>query len=170
VSMGDRTWIPNARPSDRALRPGDLVRFDVACVHKGYWGRVARMAVLGEPAPDAERAHGALIAAAEAAQDAVASDASAASVRTAAVEAARAAELAGHRFDDVGHGVGLECSEPPTLAPGDDPALEAGEVLRVELAHFEIGRLGVAVSDTVLVTSGGARPLNRSRHDLVVLD
>jgi hypothetical protein len=49
VAMGDRTWIPTPRPTDRALRPGDLVRFDVGSTHRGYCGSVARTAVFGEP-------------------------------------------------------------------------------------------------------------------------
>jgi Xaa-Pro aminopeptidase len=48
--------------------------------------------------------------------------------------------------------------------------LEAGEVLRVELRHFEMGWAGLHVKDTVLVTRDGARSLNRSNCGLVVLN
>src|SRR5688572_1286134 len=36
VAMGDRTWIPAPRPTDRALRSGDLMRFDVSASLMGY--------------------------------------------------------------------------------------------------------------------------------------
>src|SRR5262249_34643713 len=51
VAMADHTAIPTPRPTDRALRKGDLVRFDVGCRYKGYHGRVGRIAVLGDPTP-----------------------------------------------------------------------------------------------------------------------
>ena len=43
-------------------------------------------------------------------------------------------------------------------------------MLRIEVPHLEIGWGGVALRDTVLVTSTGGRALNRSARGLVVLD
>src|SRR4030095_16240927 len=77
VAMGDRTWIQAPRATERALRSGDLVRFDVSAMHRGYCGGVARTAVFGEPAPQAERAYLALQAGLEAASDAIRPGASA---------------------------------------------------------------------------------------------
>jgi Xaa-Pro aminopeptidase len=48
--------------------------------------------------------------------------------------------------------------------------LEAGEVLCIDAPHYDIGSMGLTVRDTLLITSAGARAMNRSRHDLVVLD
>jgi hypothetical protein len=36
--------------------------------------------------------------------------------------------------------------------------------------YYDIGSMGLGVRDTLLITSGGGRAMNRSRHDLVVLD
>jgi len=66
--------------------------------------------------------------------------------------------------------IGLAPREKPTLANGDGTPLLAGEVLCIESTHCELGVLGLAVRNTVLVTTDGARTLNRSRHDLIVLD
>jgi hypothetical protein len=42
--------------------------------------------------------------------------------------------------------------------------------VRVELAHVEMGWAGVQLAETVLVTTGGARALNRSSRRLIILD
>jgi Xaa-Pro aminopeptidase len=68
------------------------------------------------------------------------------------------------------HGIGLASLERPEFASGGGAIIEAGEVLRIEAQYYEIGSMGLAVRDTLLITSAGARAMNRSRHDLVVLD
>jgi Xaa-Pro aminopeptidase len=45
-----------------------------------------------------------------------------------------------------------------------------GEVLTIQTPYYEIGSMGATVKDTVLVTSGGARVMNRSHRGLVILD
>ena len=86
------------------------------------------------------------------------------------MEALRANGLPDHDADHVGHGIGLEPCETPVLAFDSGTMLELGEVLGVEDFHCEIGSMGVSVKDTVLITTAGARVLNRSHHGLVVLD
>jgi Xaa-Pro aminopeptidase len=170
VATGGRTWIPAAWPTDRALRAGDLVRLDVGCMYRGYCASVGRVAVLGEPGPAAEAAYLAIRAGLEAAGAAAAPGVTAGRVQAAAARAVTAAGLADHRPDHVGHGVGLAGSELPVLASGNGATLETGEVLGLEIAHYAIGSFGLSLRNTVLITTAGARVLNRSRYDLIVLD
>ena len=170
VAMGDRTWIPAPRSTDRALRSGDLVRFDVSATHRGYYGSVARTAVFGEPAPQAERAYLALQAGLEAASDAVRPGASAGQIVETAARVIMAEGLPRDACRLLGHGIGLASLERPELVAGGVAIIEAGEVLCVEAPYYDIGSMGLAVRDTLLITSAGARAMNRSRHDLVVLD
>ena len=170
VAVGKRTWMPTAGPTDQALRMGDVVRLDVGCTYRGYCGSVARTAVLGEPGRAAEAAYAAVRDGLDAACAALVPGATGGQVFDARV---KAIEAAGHRSDlgaDAGSGIGLAPREKPTLANGDGTPLLAGEVLCIESTHCELGVLGLAVRNTVLVTTDGARTLNRSRHDLIVLD
>jgi Xaa-Pro aminopeptidase len=170
VAMGERAAIPAPSPTDRALGRGDFVRFDVGCVHKGYCASVGRTAVLGPPTPAQEAAHAAIQAGLDAAIAAVRAGAAAGRVREAAVAAVRAAGLPEYECAHVGHGIGLDRAERPALAAGGETPLEMGEVLRIETPYYEIGAIGIGVTGTVLVTSAGARVLNRSHAGLIVLD
>jgi len=170
VATGERTWIPAPWPTDRALRRGDLVRLDVGCIFKGYCGSVARTAVLGEPTSHMEASYLALRAALEAASAAVAPGVAAGRVFEAAIEGARSEGLPRYEPCHVGHGIGLGVRERPELAVAGAATLEPGEVLRVETPHCEVGSMGFSIGNTLLVTSAGSRALNRSRHDLIVLD
>jgi Xaa-Pro dipeptidase len=170
VAIGERTGIPASWPGDAVLRAGDLVRFDVGCRYKGYCASVGRTAVLGEPSARQRALYDAVQAGLDAAIGAIGPAVPAGRVVQVAAEAHRAHGLPDRGADHVGHGVGLASREAPLLALDSTSTLEPGEILAVEIAHCEFGSIGVSVKDTVLVTTGGARPLNRSRHGLVVLD
>ena len=170
ISFGERTWISLAPPTARALKPGELARFDVGAIFKGYWASVARTAVMGEPSPRQLAAAEAVQAGLEAGIDAVKPGATAGHVYDAVMTATRTAGLPDFQRGHVGHAIGLEPYERPKLDAGNGTVLEAGEVLRIEVPHLEVGWAGVALRDTVLVTTTGSRVLNRSARGLVVLD
>jgi Xaa-Pro aminopeptidase len=169
IAFGENSALPVAGPTARRLRDGDLARFDLGCVFRGYRGDVARMAVRGEPGPRAQRAYDAVEAGVEAALAAIRPGVEGGAVFESAVAAVRAAGLPEFRRHHVGHGIGLEPAEAPWLVPGGR-ALEAGMVLRVETPYYELGGFGVNVKETVLVTRAGATSMNRSHRGLVVLD
>jgi Xaa-Pro aminopeptidase len=68
-------------------------------------------------------------------------------------------------FHSLGHGVGLEVHEEPTLGRIDDELL-AGDVVTVEPGLYRQGFGGCRLEDLVLVTSDGAENLTDYRYDL----
>jgi Xaa-Pro aminopeptidase len=170
IAFGERTWISLPQPTDRALKMGDLVKFDLGAIYKGYYSSVARAAVMGEPTERQAGAVDAVQAGVEAGIETVKPGAAAGRVYDRVMEATRGAGLPGFQRGHVGHAMGLEPYERPKLDPGNATILEAGEILRIEVPHLEIGWGGVALRDTVLVTTTGSHVLNRSVHGLVVLD
>ena len=169
IAFGPSAALPAASPGERALRAGELVRFDVGCVFKSYRGDVARMGVLGEPNARAQRAYDAVEAGVQAGLDAIRPGVDGGAVFEAVEATVRAAGLPEFRRHHVGHGIGLEAAEAPWLRPGGEP-LEAGMMLRVEAPYYELGAFGVSVKETVLVTRTGASVVNRSHRGLVSLD
>jgi Xaa-Pro aminopeptidase len=169
IAFGADTALPAVSPGDRAVRAGDLVRFDVGCALKGYHAEVARMAVLGEPTAQQQARYDAIEAGIEAALAALRPGATASSVFARAVAAVRAAGISTFDCSDVGQGIGLDPAEPPWLT-ADGPALEAGVVLRIYVRWYELGAAGVQVKETVLVNRDGAAVMNRSHRGLILLD
>jgi Xaa-Pro aminopeptidase len=170
IAFGERTWISLPPPTERALKMGELLKLDVGAIFKGYYSSVARTAVMGEPNPRQLAAAEAVQAGLGAGIDAVKPRATGGQVYDAVMTATREAGLPAFQRGHVGHAIGLEPYERPKLDAGKATTLEAGEVLRIEVPHLEIGWGGVALRDTVLVTTTGSRVLNRSARGLVVLD
>jgi len=169
-AMGERAAIPAPWPTDRALRPGDLVRFDVGCIYKGFCSNVGRTGVMGEPDRRQQTVFDAVQAGLEAALAAIAPGVPAERVFEVAIAATRASGLPEFRRHHVGHGIGLDHHEPPQLTAGVTIPLEMGEVLRIEVPFYQHGWAGVNVKDTVLVTRREGHVMNRSLRGLVVLD
>jgi Xaa-Pro aminopeptidase len=66
----------------------------------------------------------------------------------------------------VGHGIGLEAYDPPTLRAGDPTVFEPGMVFCVETPYYEWGWGGMQVEDLVEITDTGHRVLTQSSRVL----
>ena len=68
-------------------------------------------------------------------------------------------EAFGH---SLGHGVGLEIHEAPTVSRRDKTCLKPGMVITIEPGVYLPGNLGVRIEDLVLITETGCEVLSSS--------
>jgi Xaa-Pro aminopeptidase len=169
VTIGERAALADVYPTDRALRPGDLVRFDLGCLVGPYRSDISRTAVLGKPTDKQARYYAAILAGERAALAAMKPGVPVSQLFEVAVRVTRESGLPHYQRHHVGHGIGLEPYDPPTINAATSTALEPGMVFCVETPYYEHGWGGVQVEDAVEVTAGGVRMLTRSSQDLAVI-
>jgi Xaa-Pro aminopeptidase len=169
VTIGERAALADVYPTDRALRPGDLVRFDLGCLVGPYRSDISRTAVLGRPTDKQARYYAAILAGERAAIAAMKPGVPVSQLFDVAVRVTRDSGLPHYQRHHVGHGIGLEPYNPPTINAATNTALEPGMVFCVETPYYEHGWGGVQVEDAVEVTAGGVRVLTRSSQDLAVI-
>jgi Xaa-Pro aminopeptidase len=130
----------------------------------GYKADITRTVVLGEPDARQLEVHALVLAAHDAAVAAVRPGISVGDIDEAARAVIRAAGLADRFIHRVGHGIGLEVHEEPSLDPGGLTILEEGMVVTIEPGVYIPGWGGVRIEDDVVVEAGGSKVLTRASH------
>ena len=166
VQSGPNSALPHARPSSRRLATGDLVLLDFGAACEGYPADTTRMAVVGEPNERQLEIHGLVLAAHDAAIAAVRPGTTTGAVDAAARNVIAAAGLADRFFHRIGHGLGLETHEDPSLDPGSQTGLEAGMVFTIEPGVYIPDWGGVRIEDDLVVEAGGCRVLTHADRAL----
>ncbi|WP_158892171.1 M24 family metallopeptidase [Amycolatopsis anabasis] len=169
VAAGANSAIPHHRPTDAVLAAGDFVKLDFGAVVDGYHSDMTRTLVLGEPAgwqrelyDLVRRSQAAGRAALAPGADVTAVDAAA---RTVIEEAGHGSEFS----HGLGHGVGLDVHEAPSLSTTGVGTLSAGMAVTVEPGVYLAGRGGVRIEDTLVVRDGDPELLTLSSKELVVV-
>jgi Xaa-Pro dipeptidase len=166
VQSGPNSALPHLRPTGRRLAPGDLVLLDLGAAKAGYHGDITRMAVMGEPDDRQLEVYEAVLRAHDEAVAAIRPGVAAGAVDEAARGVLREAGLGEYFIHRVGHGLGLEGHEPPSLDPGSELILREGMVVTVEPGAYIPGWGGVRIEDEVVVAGTGARLLTAAHHSL----
>ncbi|HEY7253264.1 MAG TPA: Xaa-Pro peptidase family protein [Methylomirabilota bacterium] len=169
ITIGERAALADVYPSERALAPGDLVRFDLGCVYQGYRSDISRTAVLGPPSEKQRRYYDAVRDGELAAIAAMKPGVSVSQIFETAMQVTRERGMPHYERHHVGHGIGLEPYDPPTINAATHTALECGMVFCVETPYYEHGWGGVQVEDAVEITPTGVRRLTQSSQELVIL-
>lgn len=169
IGFGERSAMANVQPSDRKLRLGDVIRFDVGGRFRHYRADIARVAVLGNPSNEIRRLHSALLRGVQHACQIIRPGMPAAKVFEEVMHEVQREGIARYKRDHVGHGIGIDGYDAPSLSARSKERIEEGMVLCIETPYYEIGRWGLQVENMVVVRSDGAESLMTTDGDLMVL-
>jgi Xaa-Pro aminopeptidase len=161
VASGPNSSMPHAGITDRVLENGDLVVMDFGALADGYCCDITRTVYLGEPDPEARAILEAVHLAWEAAFAVLAPGVPVAQADLAARDRLAESGFAEQFVHSLGHGVGLEIHEKPTLSQLSKETLEAGMVFTVEPGVYLEGSMGVRHEETVVLTEAGPEVLSR---------
>jgi len=160
VLAGERSAQPHGRPSDRRLRPGDVLLLDFGARVDGYLSDLTRVFLLPGADEEWKRLYAIVLEAQTRAIEAVAPGRPLADVDRAARETIADAGLGESFFHAVGHGVGRELHEAPGVRAGASEEMEPGMVFTVEPGVYLPGRGGIRIEGMVLVEETGCRVLS----------
>lgn len=169
VAFGENAAEPHHEPGSRALEEGDVIKLDFGALHRGYHADMTRTVAFGQPAPELRKIHELVAEAQQAGIDAVTAGAVASDVDSAARHIIEEAGYGASFLHGLGHGVGLEIHEGPSLGRRFDDVLPAGSVVTIEPGVYLPGLGGVRIEDMVEVQSDGCRVLGTSTRELLEL-
>ena len=169
VASGARSAMPHGRASGKPLREGDLITLDLGARLHGYHADMTRTVALGEPTDEAAALHEAVLVAQELALAGIRAGVSGKQADQVARDALAERGLAEAFVHSLGHGVGLEIHEGPTLSQRSGDLLTPGMVVTVEPGAYFPGKHGVRIEDLVVVTVDGCDVLSSSPKELIRL-
>lgn len=169
VSGGPNSANPHAAPSDRPLRPGDLLVIDYGANVEGYVSDITRTFAIGQVDSKYYQIAQIVLDANQAGRAAVKPGVTAASVDDAARAVIASAGYSEYFTHRTGHGIGLEGHEPPYIRAGNDLLLEPGMAFTVEPGIYLPKENGVRIEDNIIVTSDGAHTLTTLPRELITL-
>lgn len=158
--------LPHAIPGKRRAKNGGILLIDWGARYEGYCGDMTRVIGLGKMTAKMREIYQIVLDAQMAAIQAIGPGVAMKDVDAVArdhITKAGYGEAFGH---SLGHGVGLDIHEQPTLSPRSQGVLEPGHVVTVEPGIYLPGVGGVRIEDVVLVTSNGHQVISRLPKDL----
>lgn len=171
VYAGPNSAYPHGLPSGYRLRPGDTFMLSLGCAVGGRFVEGERTFVLGEPTERQRRLHDAVRLAQQVGGEAIRPGTECRQANSACLAVLRDAGFGEYLRHRQGHGIGLGMHEPPWLEDGDATVLQPGMIVSNEPGVYVPAHAGYRISDSMLVTTEGARPLTaypRALDDCVI--
>jgi len=162
VASGPNASLPHATPSERAIQEGEPVVIDLGATVDGYCSDVTRTLFLSRIDAPFDRIYAAVLAAQCGAIERLASGMPGQSVDALARDSLASAGYGEFFTHGLGHGVGLEIHERPTVnGRASGPVLD-GMVFTVEPGVYVPAQGGVRIEDTVVLRNGRAEQLTHA--------
>lgn len=169
VASGPNAALPHATITDRALQPGDLLTLDWGAGTGGYFSDLTRTFAIGEVDPELKKIYELVKNANAAGKAAARPGMTCASVDAAARKVITEGGYGEFFVHRVGHGLGLEDHEDPSMHGQNELALETGMTFTVEPGIYLPAKGGVRIEDDVVVTADGCESLSTYPRELEVI-
>jgi len=161
AASGPNSSMPHARAGSRKILANDFVMMDMGCVLDNYCSDITRMFTTGRSSNKYKKICEIVQDAHDIAIKKIKPGVSIADVDAAARDYIKSKGFGTAFGHSLGHGIGLEVHEEPTISGSSAGTLKTGFVFTVEPAIYLPGFGGVRIEDVVLVTDSGCEVLTR---------
>jgi Xaa-Pro aminopeptidase len=168
TSGAERNSMPNPVASNNVLKKGDMLVMDFGCTYEGYISDSTRCVFIGEAPERGKELFKAVIDIHDYVVDKI----------KPGIPASALQEACNKRMDElgymdlflhrVGHSLGREIHELPSLDSLDHTILQPGMVLAIEPALYEYSTGPVRMEDNIVVTGKGFEYLTNFSRQLIV--
>lgn len=169
VASGTRGALPHGRASDKQIRSGELVTIDFGARFDGYHSDETVTVAVDRADARQREIYGIVKDAHDKAVEAVKPGVALKELDGIArgyIDAKGYGQYFGH---GLGHGVGLDIHEKPTVSFRSDGIVEEGMVITIEPGIYIPDWGGVRIEDTVVVTADGCRILTKVPKELTIV-
>jgi Xaa-Pro aminopeptidase len=166
---GPRTSLPHGNPSERILQSGDFVTIDFGARFSGYCSDMTRTVIIGKPSERQLSIYNTVLDAQIKAIEYIKPGLTGKDVDRVARKLISKQGFGDYFGHGLGHGVGLEIHEAPSLSPKSESELLPGMIVTVEPGIYIENFGGVRIEDMVVITENGFENLTSSEKRLICL-
>lgn len=167
VLAGDKSALPHGEPGDRVIKKGDFLLIDFGIVSKdNYVSDMTRTFFIGEPDDKQREIYNSVLNANLAGIKASTIGTTFSQIDKASrdvIEADGYGEYFTHR---VGHGLGHDLHERPSVDDNNHDELKEGNVITIEPGIYIPGYGGVRIEDALFAADEGPIVLNEFKKDI----
>ncbi|WP_156418650.1 M24 family metallopeptidase [Lentibacillus amyloliquefaciens] len=167
---GTKTASPHGTPSMKKIEKGDLVLFDLGVVYEGYCSDISRTVAFNSITPEQETIYNTVL---DAETKAIKSSKQGIAVKDIDLAARHHIDENGYGryfIHRVGHGLGIETHEYPSMHSENKLPIEKGMCFTIEPGIYVPDTGGVRIEDMIFITDGGAETLTRFPKELQIVD
>lgn len=166
---GERGCLPHGEPTDKVIQKGEFLTLDFGAVTGGYCSDMTRTIAIGSVTPEQRKIYEIVLEAQLAAIDFIKAGVSCFDADKIARDIITKAGYGGEYPHGLGHGVGTEVHEAPTLNSKSTETLEANMAITIEPGIYIPNKLGVRIEDLAIVTDFGIINKVESEKELIIL-
>ncbi len=167
AASGARSAMPHGTATGKKLETGDFLTLDYGCVFEGYCSDMTRTVVIGKASKRQRKIYNTVLSAQIAAIDAIAAGVKCSDVDRTARDVIAAAGCGDNFGHGLGHSVGIEIHESPSLSPKCEEIIRGGNVVTVEPGIYIDGFGGVRIEDLIVVKEDNTINLTSSPKELI---
>lgn len=161
IASGPNSCFPHAKVTARKIRNNEIVLVDMGMDIKGYKSDLTRIYFLGKIPHSILEVNDFVYAAQEKAIEKIRAGVPAALIDQQARNYLAKKGLDKYFGHSLGHGVGIEIHEAPSISERSPAVLKEGMIFTVEPAVYIPHKFGIRIEDMVLVTKNGCEVLSR---------
>jgi len=169
VLFGEKSGDPHGNPGLRTLKEGDFVLFDLGVVLDGYCSDITRTVVYKKATDQQKQIYDTVLQAQMAALEASKTGTRIGDLDTLArniIKDAGYGEFFPHR---LGHGLGINVHEYPSMSFTNDECLAEGMVYTIEPGIYIPSIGGVRIEDDVVITQDGYETLTKFPKEFLII-
>ncbi|MET3574948.1 Xaa-Pro peptidase family protein [Bhargavaea ullalensis] len=155
VLAGEKAALPHGNPGERKFRSGDVILIDMGVVKDGYCSDITRTFVVGEASEETRKIYDIVLKSTLAGIEASREGAVFADIDRASRDVISEAGYGEYFNNRVGHGVGIEVHEAPSVHGRNEEQAVPGQVFTIEPGIYIPGKIGVRIEDMVFIGEDG---------------
>lgn len=173
IAFNENSAVPHHATSSRKLKTNTLILVDAGVKYKGYASDLTRVFAFGIIQPRLRQIQKHCESVLKAKKTGLLSYKPGITIKEADLAARKSFSMEGldkYFTHSLGHGMGLDVHEPPSVNPKEELKFEAGMVFSCEPGIYFNNKYGIRIEDDYLITNKGAEKLGEFSDSLIICD